>query len=61
MRTVMASPIAYSMGTDAVEIAAGAATIELTVASAPSVISHGVEIKDLSEPIAKVEGKNGQH
>ena len=29
MRTVIASPIAYSMGTDAVEIAAGAATIEL--------------------------------
>jgi len=56
MRTVMASPIAYSMGTDAVEIAAGAATIELTVGNL-----HGVEIKDLSEPIAEVEGKNGQH
>ena len=60
MRTVMASPIAYSMGTDAVEIAAGAATIELTVTSAVGNL-HGVEIKDLSEPIAEVEGKNGQH
>ena len=58
MRTVMASPIAYSMGTDAVEIAAGAATIELTVTSAPSVISM---VLKLSEPIAEVEGKNGQH
>lgn len=60
MRTVMASPIAYSMGTDAVEIAAGAATIELTV-ERPVGNLHGVEIKDLSEPIAEVEGKNGQH
>jgi len=39
------------MGTDAVEIAAGRPVGNL----------HGVEIKDLSEPIAEVEGKNGQH
>lgn len=53
MRTVMASPIAYSMGTDAVEIAAGAATIELTVASAPSVISMVLKSKTCPNRLPK--------
>lgn len=49
----MASPIAYSMGTDAVEIAAGAATIELTVASAPSVISMVLKSKTCPNRLPK--------
>ena len=60
MRTVMASPIAYSMGTDAVEIAAGRDD-RIDRRERPVGNLHGVEIKDLSEPIAEVEGKNGQH
>lgn len=61
MRTVMASPIAYSMGTDAVEIAAGRGDDRIDRRERPVGNLHGVEIKDLSEPIAEVEGKNGQH
>lgn len=49
----MASPIAYSMGTDAIEIAAGAATIELTVASAPSVISMVLKSKTCPNRLPK--------
>lgn len=47
------SILANRMVTDAIEIAAGAATIELTVASAPSVISMVLKSKTCPNRLPK--------